>query len=153
MEAGTDLIRYLCYAVDFDMNAKHSERARALLVLAFYLLLNVTVGTCIAIVMQSRGYGWIASILLGAASSVYAFALLADIINHIRYAIWRRTRGYPFAKGDFVEVTSGSLRGAHGRVVALGQAPWVFEVEIENTHRTNEFSAGRLRKVGNEIKS
>ena len=132
------------------MKAERSERVRDLRFLAFYVVLNVAVGTYIAIMMESHGYAWTGAIPIGAACSVVAFHIFADIFNTIHCAIWRRTRGYPFAKGDLVEVTSGPYCGAHGRVVWIGQAPWIFEIAIENTHGLSEFSAGCLRKVVKE---
>jgi len=127
-----------------------SEEASALRFWTFYLGLNVTVGCGIAVVLESRGYPWTAAIPLGAMSSVLAVSVFTCVCQAIRCAVWRSTRGYPFAKGDVVEVTSGPLRGMRGRIALIGQGSSLFYVAIEGRDDTMSFSAAQLRKVVHE---
>ena len=110
----------------------------------------VLLGTCTAIELEEQHHAHpLLAILLGAANGTGAVMATLELYRKIQRTIWRRTRGYPFADGDRVEVTRGPLCGARGRVVSLGQG---FDVEvIFDDHSTNvsskRLSAGKLRKV------
>jgi len=129
------------------MHEKTSEAIKGVLFLAGFVLLAVGVSICVAMDLEGRGEARIVAILIGAACGVIVAWMLACIVQRIRCAVWRLSRGYPFARGDVVEITSGRHRGQHGEVVSVGQAPWIVEIAFHDQPGTDRFWAGHLRRV------
>jgi hypothetical protein len=120
---------------------------KSLALLASYLVAAVLLGLVVAIVSENRGSSRLSSIALGATFGFFATWLPLVLVQSIRCALWRFTRGYPFVQGSIVHITSGPHRGRCGRLVGVGHVPWIVEVEFLTSERgRNWYSAGRLRQ-------
>jgi hypothetical protein len=116
-------------------------------VMIFFLAVALIVGTCITVAAETDGCSRAAAIGIGAFGGVVTAWLPLYLLQSLRCTIWRWTRGYPFAKGDIVEITSRPHCGLRGRVMSIGQAPWILEVFVESAGEADTFSAGQLRKL------
>jgi hypothetical protein len=129
-----------------SMNKCRADRMIALQFWTICLGLNVVLGTLIAVVAESRGCSRFGSIAMGAGYSVVGSWFVGYLYGSARCAVWRLTRGYPFVKGDIVTITSGPHRGDCGRVVTIGQAPWILGIELDKSNQITYFSVGELKR-------
>lgn len=121
-----------------------------------YALATIVSSILFASEFQERGSARVVAAFTGAACGVALVWMAWAMTFSVWRAIWRRTRGYPFAIDDVVEVTSGDKRGRTGRVRSYDQAVWHFQVDVEASAGKEEpqwISAGRLRKVLSADKS
>lgn len=122
------------------------------------LLIIATIASSLlfACTFQERGSPLVLSAFMGAACGVVLVWLACALPFATFQIVWRKTRGYPFAIGDMVEITGGDKRGRHGRVRSHDQGVWHFQGDDEDKDGRIEshlISAGRLGKVSSRHES
>jgi len=109
----------------------YPHRPGELWIVAGWFLGTVILAVCIAASFENGGVSRLYAIVMGAAGATTLVVALLAFWGAIRRDIWHRTRGYPFAIGDIVIVTRGSLSGWRGRVASIWQGEQDFRIELD----------------------
>jgi hypothetical protein len=86
----------------------------------------------------------------GACCGVFLVTQGIAIAFAVRRVIWRRTRRYPFAEGDLVEITRGIDCGRRGQVCGHDQGIWHFQIRLtsdDGQAKNCWISASRLKRT------
>jgi len=115
-----------------------------------FLLATVLLSAWIALEFEGQDIPRIPSVFFAAFLATCVSVHIAASYGGAVRAFWRRTRGYPFVRGDSVEVIRGPLRGAQGHIISLDQGHWNFGIAFgdpEGDYTSEWLSAWKLRKV------